>query len=205
MTKYSRIAFMGSTIIMFALFIACTGNHKTYYKYNISFDYPADMEIKETGVIGFNEEASEMAGGLLITKPGILLEPGTILEVIWMGPFENADHSYIQKILGSYMAGKKTANHRYYLGDDVKSKRNGHTVLGTRFYTEGERGILLNITGSWYCDISKRVYIIRSGSRWHNPALVTDGRTMMPEWPKLKRDASYKMYENILDSFHCHL
>jgi len=197
MTGHRVFTLLAFSITMLVLFTACPGAKETYNKYDISFDYPPDMVVQEEGVIGFTEESTEMAGRLLFTKPR------SRIEVFWTGPFDDADSSYIAKILGSYMAGRKE-NHPFYLGDVVNSERNGHTILEARFYTEGEDGIFLNIAGAWYCDKSRRVFTICSGAFWDKPALVTDGRTMIPEWPKPRSDASCKIYENLMASLHCH-
>lgn len=193
-------------IVTAVVFAGCIDEEQvnTYNKFGFSFDYPADMDIvAENGWPPFSEEANEEAGFLYIVKQG-----GPVLDIFWF-PAEDVNSSFIWDTEAGYIAGAGKG-HNLYLGDGKESKHRGHKVWNARFcIVAGEEWVSLNNIGSWYCDKSKRVFTVRSAAKWDDPQFlmtfkVGGGGGTEPEWPKLKKDPSYKTYKKVIDSFRCH-
>ena len=184
-------------IVVVAIFTGCVEEEvNTYNKFGFLFEYPADMEV-------FEENASEEAGYVILGKPGVALD-------VWWRSAEDINRSSLWEIFGAYLAGSKVG-HKFYLGDTVEEKVNGHKAWDARFCTEEEEGVLLNVAGSWYCDKSKKVFIVRSAAKWDDPKFVMVFRVgekgipkTEPDWPDLKKDPSYKVYKKVISSFRCH-
>lgn len=186
-----------TVIVVFVLFTGCFGDKgNTYSKFGFSFDYPAGMKIEEKGYPFFSVEANAEAGVLYFKKSQLRID------VSWV-TLEDVDRSYIEKQIDAYLSGRREGIN-FYQGDPIESKHMGHTVLGTRFVTQGVEGILLNVTVSWYCDSSKRLFMITVAADWEHPVFITDGTRMIPEWPDLNHDPSYSTYEKVINSFQCH-
>ena len=182
--------------ILASLLVYGCATLETYNNYGTSFDYPADMKVQEKGYPLFSEEANEEAGVLKISKPQLRLD------VSWV-TLGDVDRSYIEELILSYLSGRGE-DHTLYLGDSTESRCMGHTVLGGRFVTIGEDGVLLNVIGAWHCDTSGRVFMVTSAADWDDPVLITDGTRTMPEWPDPKHDPSYEAFEKVVSSFQCH-
>ncbi len=177
-----------------------------YTKFGISFYYPADLKVTEIGAPLYGEKVTKESGVLKIGNIEDIFtgRSEVYLEILWVpGPKEDTDRSLIQKIGGAYLDGRKK-DHDLYPGTAFESEQNSHWLMYSRFCTVGKEGYSLNVIGSWYCDISKRVFMINTSSLWKKPVLITDGSKVQPEWPDLKKDSSAKAYENLLSTFNCH-
>ncbi len=165
-------------------------------EFGFSFDYPDGMSVKEQGYPLFSTEANEEAGVLIFSKSQLRLD------VSWVN-LGDVDRSRIEELILAYLGGRKV-DHEVYLGDTIESKCMGHTVLGGRFVTSGEDGVLLNVIMAWHCDTSGRCFTVTSSGDWEDPVFTTDGTRMIPEWPDSKHDPSYKAYKEVMSSFQCH-
>lgn len=192
-----------ASVLIFTIMCRCSEkDQETYDKYGLSFKYPADMTvIEEDGVIGFSEEISEIAGNIVIESAQ------KILKISWMGPFEDADRSLIERILLNYRAGVEKSADIFFIDAEVPLKKDGHLILGGRLFVAADQE-LLRVIGAWYCDESKRIFIIDSGAPGDPPktTVTTNGRNtnVQHDWTNLKNDASYQMIKSILRSITCH-
>ncbi|MGD2125754.1 MAG: hypothetical protein PVG99_06710 [Desulfobacteraceae bacterium] len=190
-----------------ALFLeGCSGSEvETYNKFEFSFEYPGKVDVVERGTPLFGKKASHEAGNLRIGTTSDLTDGKVeaIFMVAWF-PAQQADRAEVMKIVGAALKGRQQG-HDLHLGGKVELDQEGHRVWGARFCTQGKEGILLNVAGAWYCDVSKRIFHLTSAARWENPTFIMSGSGAGPEWPDAKKDSSFKAYEKLLRSFHCHL
>lgn len=169
----------------------------TYNKFGFSFDCGDHYgRVEVEGHPFFSTEANEEAGVLRISTP--LLR----LDVYWL-TMEDVNRSYIEEQITAYLSGRGK-DHTLYMGDYIESECMGHTVLGGRFVTEGEDGILLNNIGAWYCDNSGRVFMVNYAADWEDPVFITDGINVLPEWPDSRFDPSCNAYKEVMSTFQCH-
>ena len=202
--KKKKLAYLFITLVLiFSVMYGCsTTEQNSFNKHGVSFNYPADMKVvEEEGVIGFSEEVSEMAGSLIIESDE------NVLKINWMGPFEDADRLLIERVLLSYRAGVEKNATSFFIGDQVQLKKNDHLILGGRFFAATDQA-LLHVVGAWYCDESKRIFLIDSGTPGDPPRveIITDGKNtnVQHDWTDLKKDASYQMIKSVLSSLSCH-
>jgi len=190
-------------VILATTFVyGCGKGVETYNKFGFSFDYPADMEVKEEGFPRFSEEANEEAGVLYLTKPELFIS------ISWV-TLESADLSLLLEGQKAYLWGVRTTSDKFYLGGARYSEQHmGHTRIEQRFVTVGDYGTYgnrLNILGTWWCDKSKKVFEIDSGAKWKNATFIMYGDgTIAAEFPDYNHDPSYKAYKELLGSLHCH-
>lgn len=194
--------FLMFVFILPIMYGCSTTEQNSFNNHGISFNYPADMEVvEEDEVIGFSEEVSEVAGSLIIESNE------NVLKINWMGPFEDADRSLIERVFLSYRAGVEKSADRFFLGDEVPLKKDDHFILGGQFFAATDQA-LLRVIGAWYCEKSQRLFIVDSGAPGDPPRTIitTDGRStrVQHDWTDLKKDASYQMIKSVLRSFQCH-
>ena len=224
--RCSRILFL---ICLLVIFGCSLESQKTFNNFGFSLKYPEEMVIKEERLNTFATAPDERSGLLRIGKPDVFFEiltgkQGGFIEVAWVVTENNSEEALLEA-LKKYLNRRKTAlpefkelaeKHKFrigskkltfkspnalYLGQVQPVKSGNKNLIQCRFCTKGEgHFILLSVVGAWYCDLSKRIFIVSSSASWKKFGLITDGSNVRFAFPDLKKDPSYKPFKKVLST-----
>jgi hypothetical protein len=61
--------------------------------------------------------------------------------------------------------------------------------------------MILSVEGAWYCNITKRIFVVSSSAKWKKIGIIITGSTAQFDFPDIGKDPSYKPFIRLLNSF----
>lgn len=192
-------------IVSIVVFTGCLDGDQvnTYDKFGFSFDYPADMIIEKRGILS---DANEESGSITLTST---TKPVRTIVITWglIKEGEDTSETYLEETSDSYLASQDV------ICQAKREKRShlGHTVIEQRYVVyhklkfDGidEEFITVRSEGIWYCDKSKKGFIVGASRLSEDAGIKGDNRYNIEMLP-LEKDPVYNDYREIIDSFRCH-
>jgi len=186
------------------IFAGCIEQVNTYDKFGFSFEYPADMEVREEGIL--SAEANEESGAVYYEKPELII----IVKWMRMGKVDTSD---LIKGTNNYLADMDAE-------EGVTVYKTGHVIrqhidhsLVEQLFAAVKRPIgssdMLGSIGSWWCDESGRMFrviVLVPGQELSVTRTFYGDGTIVDsvDAPKPSKNPSWKAYEAVIKSFRCH-
>jgi hypothetical protein len=205
MKKKTIAGLIAIVAIAVVIFAGCIEEPtKTYSNFGFSFEYPADMELHEEGIL--SAEANEESGAVYCEKQEL------IIIVKWMR-MEKVDTSDLIKGTNNYLADMdaEVGVTVFKTGHGIR-QHIGHSLV-EQLFAAVKRPIgssdMLGSIGSWWCDESGRMFrvivLVPEQELSVTRTIYGDGTIVdSVDAPKPSKDPSWKAYEAVIKSFRCH-